>query len=184
LVVASLDGAFARQVSDSLAEAHFDVHRSTDITGVELAGTAKNAAVLAAAAAASAGPNVAGAAAGKVFAEVGAYARSRGARADTLAGLAGTGDLVASMLCSSSRNRRAGELIASGVPAGEVVSALGQSAEAIDAVPLLASALHDAGVPAPTVQGLADVIAGRVEPASWSQSITAPQRPARKMRAA
>ena len=35
-----------------------------------------------------------------------------------------------------------------------------------------------------TVEGLADVIAGRVEPASWSQTITAPRRPAPKVRAA
>ncbi|MDX6667897.1 MAG: glycerol-3-phosphate dehydrogenase, partial [Solirubrobacteraceae bacterium] len=184
LVVASLDGGFARQVSDTLASADFDVHRSTDVTGVELAGAAKNAAALAAAAAASAGPNIAGAAAGKVFAEVGAYARRRGAHAETLAGLAGTGDLVSSILYTGSRNRRAGELIASGVPAAQVVPRLGQLAEAIDAVPLLAGALREAGVPAPTVEGLADVIEGRLEPASWSQTITAPRPPARKVRAA
>jgi glycerol-3-phosphate dehydrogenase (NAD(P)+) len=184
LVVASLDGAFARQVSDSLAAADFDVQRSTDVTGVELAGTAKNAAALAAAAASSAGPNVAGAAAGKVFDEVGAYARRRGAKAETFAGLAGTGDLVASMMCAGSRNRRAGELIANGVPPADVVPALGQSAEAIDTVPLLAGALREAGVPAPTVDGLADVIAGRVEPASWSQTITAPRHPVKDLRAA
>jgi 1-acyl-sn-glycerol-3-phosphate acyltransferase len=184
LVVASPDGAFARQLADGLAAADFDVHRSTDVTGVELAGAAKNAAALAAAAAAPAGPNVAGAAAGKVFAEVGAYARHHGARAETLAGLAGTGDLVAAMMSSSSRNRRAGELIASGVPATEVAPALGQAAEAIDAVPLLADALREAGVPAPTVEGLAEVIAGRIEPESWSRTITASQAPPRKVRAA
>jgi 1-acyl-sn-glycerol-3-phosphate acyltransferase len=184
LVVASLDGGFARQLSDTFASADFDVQRSTDVTGVELAGTAKNAAALAAAAAASAGPNVAGAAAGKVFAEVSAYARCRGAQPETLAGLAGTGDLVSSLLYAGSRNRRAGELIASGMPAAQVVPALGQSAEAVEAVPLLAGALREAGVPAPTVEGLADVIEGRLEPATWSQAITAPRRPARKVRAA
>ena len=58
------------------------------MTGVELAGTAKNVAALAAAAAASsAGPNIAGAAAGKVFAEVDALARRAG-RPD-VRGLAG-----------------------------------------------------------------------------------------------
>ncbi|MDQ6778561.1 MAG: 1-acyl-sn-glycerol-3-phosphate acyltransferase, partial [Actinomycetota bacterium] len=67
IVVASLDSAFARQLAESLGAAGLDVTRTSDVTGVELAGCAKNAAVLAAAAASGAGPNVAGAAAGKVF---------------------------------------------------------------------------------------------------------------------
>ena len=78
---------------------------------------AKNAAALAAAAAAAAGPNAAGAAAGKVFAEVDALARRRGARPETFAGLAGAGDLVATVVADGSRNRRAGELLGRGVPA-------------------------------------------------------------------
>ena len=86
----------------------------TDVVGVELAGCAKNAAALAAAAAAAAGPNAAGAAAGKVFAEIDALARRAGSEPETFAGLAGTGDLVATVLAEGSRNRRAGELLAAG----------------------------------------------------------------------
>src|SRR3954447_4278123 len=86
LVIASLDGAFARQLADALSSAGLEVQTSADVTGVELAGCAKNAAALAAAAAAPAGANVAGAAAGKVFAEVEAYARGRGAHPETFAG--------------------------------------------------------------------------------------------------
>ena len=52
----------------------------------------------AALAAAAAGPNAAGSAAGKVFAEVEAYARTAGAAPGTFAGLAGAGDLVATVL--------------------------------------------------------------------------------------
>ena len=97
LVLATKDPAFARQVGDALAAAGFDVATTTDLVGVELAGAAKNAAALAAAAAAAAGPNAAGAAAGKVFAEVDAYARRAGSQPETFAGLAGTGDLVATV---------------------------------------------------------------------------------------
>src|SRR5205085_2739871 len=61
VVVASVDPAFSRQLADALRTAGLDVSISADVTGVELAGCATNAAVLAAAAAASAGPNVAGA---------------------------------------------------------------------------------------------------------------------------
>ena len=64
-----------------------------------------------------------------------------GSRPETFAGLAGTGDLVATVLAEGSRNRRAGELLAQGVPAAEIGAALGQTAEAVAAVPLLAARL-------------------------------------------
>ena len=111
LVLAASQPAFARQVSDALGAAGFDVAVTPDVIGVELAGCAKNAAALAAAAASGGGPNAAGAAAGKVFAEVDVYARRSGSRPETFAGLAGTGDLVATVLSAGSRNRRAGELL-------------------------------------------------------------------------
>jgi glycerol-3-phosphate dehydrogenase len=184
LVVASLDGAFARQLADSLSAAGLEAQTSADVTGVELAGCAKNAAAFAAAAAAPAGPNVAGAAAGKVFAEVEAYARRHGARPETFAGLAGAGDLVATVLADGSRNRRAGELLGSGVPAAEVEPALGQAAEAVDAIPLLAGALREEGVRAPTMDGLEALIDGRIGPERWSEGIVSPAAPRRPVRAA
>src|SRR5580698_6675737 len=155
VVLASLDLGFARQLRDALSAARLDVTITNDVTGVELAGCAKNAAVLAAGAAAAAGPNVAGAAAGKVFAEVDALARSRGGRPETFAGLAGAGDLVATVVASSSRNLRAGELLAQGVPATEIGNALGQAVEAVDSVPLLAEAARNARLDTPALDGLA-----------------------------
>jgi len=175
LVVAATDRGFTRQVGDALAAAGFDVATSTDVVGVELAGCAKNAAALAAAAAASAGPNAAGAAAGKVFAEIDAFARRAGSQPETFAGLAGTGDLVATVMAASSRNRRAGELLASGMPAGDIAPALGQTAEAVASVPLLAARVRAAGVDAPVLGGLAAMIEGRVEPARWTAALTAPK---------
>ena len=174
LVLAAHDRAFARQVSDALSAAGLQVTHTGDVVGVELAGCAKNAAALAAAAAASAGPNAAGAAAGKVFAEIDAYARQAGSRPETFAGLAGTGDLVATVLAEGSRNRRAGELLGQGMPAAEIGAALGQTAEAVAAVPLLAARLKAAGVDAPVLRGLAGIIEGRIEPERWTASLTAP----------
>src|SRR4029453_10523244 len=83
----------------------------------ELAACAKNAAALATAAAAPRGANLAGAAAGRVFSEIHELALASGARSETFAGLAGTGDLVATALAEGSRNRRAGEMVGAGVPA-------------------------------------------------------------------
>jgi glycerol-3-phosphate dehydrogenase (NAD(P)+) len=180
LVVASADRGFGRQLAELLGKAGLYAETSTDTVGVELAGAAKNAAALAAATAGPAGPNAVGAAAGRVFAEVDAYARTRGAHAETFAGLAGTGDLIATVLASGSRNRRAGELLAAGTAPAEIAGALGQAAESLDALPLLALALREGGVDAPAVCGLADVVAGRVDAGDWASAITAPPRPTKR----
>ncbi len=175
-MLASLDLGFARQLGDALTAARLDVTITNDVTGVELAGCAKNAAVLAAGAAAAAGANVAGAAAGKVFAEVDALARSRGGRPETFAGLAGAGDLVGSVVATGSRNRRAGELLAQGVPAEEIGPVLGHAAEAVDSVPLLAEAARHARLDTPALDGLAALVQGRIEPERWAETITQPVR--------
>jgi glycerol-3-phosphate dehydrogenase (NAD(P)+) len=181
VVLASLDRGFARQLADALRASGMDVSLSTDVTGVELAGAAKNAAVLAAAAAASlAGPNVAGAAAGKVFAEVDALARLRGGRPETFAGLAGAGDLVATVVAETSRDRRAGELLAQGMSASEIGRALGQTAEAVESVPLLATVARDAHLEAPALDRLAELVEGRLEPERWTATVTEPSRPKRR----
>ncbi len=180
VVLASLDPGFARQLADALLAAGLDVTISSDVTGVELAGCAKNAAVLAAAAASGAGPNVAGAAAGKVFAEIDALARVQGGRPETFAGLAGAGDLVATVVAERSRNRRAGELLARGLPATEIGSALGQTAEAVDSVPLLANAARAAHLKSPALDGLAELLAGTVGPEQWTATVTAPARTSRE----
>lgn len=180
IVLASLDRGFSRQLADALVAAKFDVTITTDVTGVELAGCAKNAAVLAAAAAAGAGPNVAGAAAGKVFAEIDALARFQGGRAETFAGLAGAGDLVATVVSSGSRNRRAGELLAQGMPSSEIGPYLGHAAEAVDSVPLLAEAARAARLPSPALDGLAALVSGEIDPERWAATVTEPVRPQRR----
>jgi 1-acyl-sn-glycerol-3-phosphate acyltransferase len=180
VILASLDKAFARQLADALGATLLDVSITTDVTGVELAGCAKNVAVLAAAAASSAGPNVAGAAAGKVFAEIDALARLRGGLPETFAGLAGAGDLVATVVAAGSRNRRAGELLAQGMPAAEIAPALGHAAEAVDSVPMLATAARDARLESPALDGLAALVEGRIQPDAWTATVTHPTRRKRK----
>jgi len=176
VVLASVDPAYTRQLSDTLAAARLDVTITTDVTGVELAGCAKNVAALAAAAAAPAGPNAAGAAAGKVFAEVDALARARGGRPETFAGLAGAGDLVATVVAESSRNRRAGELLAEGVPPEQINSILGHVAEAVDAVSLLAAAARQSSLQTPAIDSLLALVEGRIEPDQWTAGVTRPRR--------
>ena len=173
VVVGSVDGTFAVQLSKILQVAGFGTTCTSDITGVELAGTAKNAAALAAAVAGIAGPNAAGAAAGKVFAEVDAYARRQGGRPETFSGLAGAGDLVATVVAQGSRNRRAGELLGCGVCADRIGPELGQSSEALDGVALLAQTLRCDGTPSPTLDRLAALVEGRLDPESFTAALTA-----------
>jgi glycerol-3-phosphate dehydrogenase (NAD(P)+) len=142
LVAASHDEELAGQLAQVFTRAGVVCERSADPLGVELAGAAKNAAALAAGATEAQGLNAAGAAAGHIFAEVWRYAEGLGARPESMIGLAGAGDLVATALAPESRNRRAGELLAAGVSAAEIPARIGQAVEALESVPLLARALE------------------------------------------
>jgi glycerol-3-phosphate dehydrogenase len=173
-VVASEDRVLRRQISDPLVAAGSAVEETDDVVGVELAGCAKNVAALAAAAAFGGGPNAAGAAAGRVWSEVAAWALERGARAETFAGLAGAGDLIATVMAGESRNRRAGEKLAAGVPLGEIETQVGQAVESLDTVPLLAARMVADDARAPETKMLAALVAGRLEPARWRERVTSP----------
>jgi 1-acyl-sn-glycerol-3-phosphate acyltransferase len=172
-VLATTDRDFRRQLGDALERAGIDVERTGDVVGVELAGAAKNAAALAASAAATSGMNAAGAAGGRVFSELERLGARLGAEPETFDGLAGVGDLLATVMAPHSRNRRAGELLASGVPAGQVRSTLGATAEAIESVPLLAAACESAGIEAPATNALSALVEGRIPPAQWIEDVRA-----------
>ena len=167
LVAASSDEELARTVAQLFIRAGVVCEQSNDPIGVELAGAAKNAAALAAGATEAQGLNAAGAAAGHIFAEVWRYAESLGARPESMIGLAGAGDLVATALAAQSRNRRAGELLAAGVPAAEIPGRVGQAVEALESVPLLAQALQGAGVAAPVTGALGRLISGELPLQDW-----------------
>ena len=166
--------------------------RSNDPLGVELAGAAKNAAALAAGATEAQGLNAAGAAAGHIFAEVWRYAESLGARPESMIGLAGAGDLVATALAKESRNRRAGELLAAGVPASEIPARVGQAVEALESVPLLALALargaaqagEREGRPAPITTALGRLISGELPLPEWVALVRATVPPPARWRRA
>jgi len=174
LVIGCKDPIFAAQIARVFKDAGFGADTTTDVAGVELAGTAKNAAALAAAVAGVSGPNAAGAAAGRVFAEVDAFSRSRGGHEETFAGLAGAGDLVATVVAEGSRNRRAGELLGQGVPAATIGDELGQSSEALDGVGLLAETMRREGVPSPTIDRLAALVDGRIDADAFTAGVTSP----------
>jgi glycerol-3-phosphate dehydrogenase (NAD(P)+) len=167
LVAASIEEALAMALAGVFIRAGVVCEESNDPIGVELAGAAKNAAALASGATEAQGLNAAGAAAGHIFAEMWRWAEQLGARPESVIGLAGTGDLVATALAPQSRNRRAGELLAQGIPASEIPARVGQAVESLETVPLLAQALRGAGIEAPVTSALARLISGELPLDEW-----------------
>jgi glycerol-3-phosphate dehydrogenase (NAD(P)+) len=184
LVAASTEESLATALAGVFIRAGVVCEESNDPTGVELAGVAKNAAALASGATEAQGLNAAGAAAGHIFAEVWRWAEAQGARPESMIGLAGTGDLVATALAAESRNRRAGELLAQGVGAAEIPVRVGQAIEALETVPLLATALQNAGITAPVTDALGRLIAGELPLEEWVEIVRATVPPPARWRPA
>jgi 1-acyl-sn-glycerol-3-phosphate acyltransferase len=167
LVLGSADPDLRSQLGEVFDDAGLVCERSRDVTGVEMAGAAKNAAALAAAAAEPHGLNAAGIAVAEIWSECIEYAIERGAELETFSGLAGVGDLTATMMAPAGRNRRAGELLGTGTPAEEIPGVIGQASEGLDTTPLLAQAVAASGVPADALSGLAELIRGEIGADEW-----------------
>jgi len=176
LVLGSGDVDLRDQLGEVFDRAGLVCERSPDVTGVEMAGAAKNAAALAAAATEPFGLNAAGIAVAQVWRECIEYAISRGAALETFSGLAGVGDLTATVLAPSGRNRRAGELLGQGTPAAEIPAMIGQASEGLDAVPLLAAAIATSGTPPEALEGLAALIRGEIDAEAWVASLRLVER--------
>jgi glycerol-3-phosphate dehydrogenase (NAD(P)+) len=180
LVLGSGDADLREQLGEVFDRAGLVCERSRDVTGVEMAGAAKNAAALAAAASEPFGLNAAGIAAAGVWRECIEYAISRGAELETFSGLAGVGDLTATVLAPSGRNRRAGELLGKGTPAAEIPALIGQASEGLDAVPLLATAIAASGSQAEALGGLAALIRGEIDAEAWVAGMRRTERSRRE----
>src|SRR3954451_4343459 len=176
LVLAGPDADLRDQLGEVFDRAGLVCERTDDVVGVEVAGAAKNASALAAAAAAPHGLNAAGIAAAQIWRECVDFGVAAGARVETFSGLAGVGDLTATVLAPGSRNRQAGELLGAGVPADQIPARIGQTSEALDSVPLLAAAVKAAGIDAHALEGLAELIAGRVNAEHWVAGLRRAER--------
>jgi glycerol-3-phosphate dehydrogenase (NAD(P)+) len=150
-VVASADAALAADLAALLSTDRFRVYTNPDLVGVELCGALKNVIALAAGMvdglgfgdSAKAGIITRG------LAEMTRLGVAAGAHPLTFAGLAGVGDLIATCMSPLSRNRRCGELIASGVPWPEAGEQLAGVAEGVATVPgaLALAAVHGVELP-------------------------------------
>jgi glycerol-3-phosphate dehydrogenase (NAD(P)+) len=175
LVCASHSELLAHRIAEAFQRSGVVCEVSDDPVGVELAGVAKNAAAVAVGATQAQGLNAAGMAAADIFLEVLALAKLSAGASRTFVGRAGTGDLVATALAPTSRNRSAGELLGQGVPAAEIPGRLGQAVEALETVPLLARAIKQAGLEAPVTSALARLIDGTMPLDEWISLVRAKQ---------
>ena len=176
LVLGSSDPDLRTMLGEVFDRAGLVCERSEDVVGVEVAGAAKNAAALAAAAAERFGLNAAGIAAAGVWRECVEFALAKGGRLETFSGLAGVGDLTATVLAPKSRNRQAGELLGAGVAAEKIPGRIGQASEALDSVPLIAETVAAAGIEAPSLEGLAALIEGEIDAGEWVAGLRRAER--------
>jgi glycerol-3-phosphate dehydrogenase (NAD(P)+) len=150
-VIASADGDLATELAWVLSSERFRVYTNPDIIGVELCGALKNVVALAAGMVDGLGFGDSGKAAiiTRGLAEMSRLGVAAGANPLTFAGLAGVGDLIATCMSPLSRNRRAGELIASGVAWPEAGERLTGVAEGVATVAgaLGLAALHGIEMP-------------------------------------
>lgn len=128
-VVASTDEALALAAQTALMTPSLRVYTSTDEVGVELGGVLKNVIALAAGLGdgLQLGDNAKATLITRGLREMGRYLMSQGAQEETVYGLSGLGDLVATATSPHSRNRAAGEAMARGqnpAQGGKVVEGL------------------------------------------------------------
>ena len=88
------------------------------------------------------------------FAEMSRFGIARGARADTLGGLSGLGDLVLTCSSTSSRNFSLGKGLGEGQSAASLLADRKTVAEGAFTAPVLQMAARDAGVEMPIVDAV------------------------------
>ncbi len=131
VVAASDDMAAAEYVQDTFMNPNFRVYTHDDVVGVEVGGALKNIIALCAGICdgLEVGDNAKAALITRGLSEIARLGVAMGASEETLAGLAGVGDLIVTCMSMHSRNRRFGILIGKGVPADEALKEIGMTVE-------------------------------------------------------
>jgi glycerol-3-phosphate dehydrogenase (NAD(P)+) len=151
VVVASTELAVAEMVQRAVSGPWFRAYSSSDVTGVELAGSLKNVIAIAAGIVDGLGygHNTVAALVTRGLAEITRLAVALGGRADTLAGLAGLGDLVLTCTGGLSRNRRLGQALGQGRTLEEAIALTRQVAEGVRTTLAACQLAERAGVDLP-----------------------------------
>jgi len=161
-VVASEDPELAVTLQHAINSTTFRVYVNGDPAGVEFAAAAKNVIALAAGAmdGLGLGDNAKAALITLGLADMRTLGMATGAKSETFAGLAGTGDLLTTCWSRHSRNRRAGALMARGASAADAIRKVG-TVEGLTTAPILDDLATRIGADLPITRAVREVLDGR-----------------------
>ena len=162
VTLAVQDEAIGEAIRARLARPFFRPYLSDDIVGAEIGGAVKNVLAIACGVVEGRGlgQNARAALISRGFAEMTRFGLARGARAETLAGLSGLGDLVLTCSSTSSRNFSLGKGLGEGWAASELLGDRRTIAEGAYTAPVLKRAADSAGVDMPIVGAVCALLAG------------------------
>lgn len=155
ITIASEDADLARIVQREFSGPTFRVYTNEDVVGVELGGALKNVIAIAAGVSAGLGlgHNSTAALITRGLAEMTRLVVACGGKAETMAGLAGLGDLVLTCTGGLSRNRSVGVELGRGRKLPEIIAGMhGMVAEGISTTAAAVDLAHARGVEMPITE--------------------------------
>lgn len=173
-VVAGSDHDKVQLVAESATNHYFTTFTNTDLVGTEFGGTLKNLVAVAVGIVTGVGygDNTKASIITRGLAEVTRFAVAFGAQPDTMIGLAGLGDLIATCESPLSRNHTAGRLLGEGNPLEDVVDHMKQTAEGLWSVKPVLELAKERGITMPIVQQVSDVLDGTMDPRNIAPHLT------------
>lgn len=165
-VVSSENIVTAQHVAAQATNVYFKCFTNTDVVGTEFAGILKNLIALAIGIVDGVGygQNTKASILTRGLVEMTDFAVAHGAMPQTLTGLAGLGDLIATCESPLSRNNTAGRLLGQGYTLADVVSQMNQTAEGLASVKPILELAYLRGVSMPIVSQVSQVLDGTLAP--------------------
>jgi glycerol-3-phosphate dehydrogenase (NAD(P)+) len=173
-VVSSTVLATASAVAVIATNPYFRSFVNTDVIGTEFGGVLKNliAVAIGIVDGVGYGENTKASIITRGLVEMTDFAVAFGARPETLSGLAGLGDLIATCESPLSRNNTAGRLLGQGYAFQEVIAQMNQTAEGLASVAPILELAGSKGVEMPIVSQVAEVLAGTLNPRDLAPHLT------------
>jgi glycerol-3-phosphate dehydrogenase (NAD(P)+) len=162
VTLAAEDRESGKRLRDALAQPEFRIYLSDDVAGAEIGGAVKNVLAIACGVVEGRGlgQNARAALIARGFAEMTRFGVAMGARAETLAGLSGLGDLVLTCSSTSSRNYSLGKGIGEGRSADELMADRRTVAEGAFTAPVLARIARARAIDMPIVDAVDALLKG------------------------
>jgi glycerol-3-phosphate dehydrogenase (NAD(P)+) len=166
IVVASRERPLAQHVQENFSSRTLRLYASNDMVGVELGGAVKNVIAIAAGVieGLELGHNAMAALVTRGLAEMTRLACACGGRSETLAGLAGMGDLVLTCTGNLSRNRLVGGELGRGRKLEDIVGSMRMVAEGVKTTDAAVALAEKHGVEMPITLRVQSILKGRLSP--------------------